>query len=239
MCTQWRRTIAGGTILFWVFKEIIKSLKKSMCKILLIKTEQNSHRRSSDFTNKVGSRAGRCHSCGQKPRVLPARLRNAIAALGPTGSSSDDRSVCDGGRTATQILTAPGETAARTESAAGTAAGGGDLVGRAGKGLGRTSALWLPVTTAPLLGGRQGHKPTLREGWGSFLCATEPTGTGAAPNTHHTQSKAMDAREPHLPSPAQHIPSAAELLFLLSSTFSLCTQGFYPGLASSIGKESS
>lgn len=64
MCTQWKRTIAGGTILFQVFKETINSLKKSMCKILLIKTKQNSYQCSLDFTNKVGSRTGDATAAG-------------------------------------------------------------------------------------------------------------------------------------------------------------------------------
>lgn len=89
MCTQWRRTIAGGTILAQVSKEIINRLKKSMCKILLIKTKQNSYQRSFDFTNKVGSRTGRC--CGRRARALPARSNSLRTCSWISGSSGTTR----------------------------------------------------------------------------------------------------------------------------------------------------
>lgn len=140
--------------------------------------------------------------------------------------------------------------AARMDSTAATAAGGGDPAGRAGKGLGRPSPLrlGLPITTALSLWGWQHHKANLHEsgsaakvGAGAASSVPQPQrGRGGAhtfppyPKQIHGHSWATSAilhRSTSQPQP--------QLLFLPSSTFSLCTQGFYPGLALSMGKENS
>lgn len=82
------RNYCWGTILLRVFRGIINSLKKSMCKILLIKTKQNPYQCSADFTNKVTSRTGRCHGHGassQAQHQPPTRVLGLAGGCGQGG----------------------------------------------------------------------------------------------------------------------------------------------------------
>lgn len=85
------RNYCWGTILPRVFRGIINSLKKSMCKILLIKTKQNPYQCSADSTNKVTSRTGRCHGHGA-PRQAQEQLPGVLWGWLGAGSTGGDRS---------------------------------------------------------------------------------------------------------------------------------------------------
>lgn len=77
------RNYCWGTILPRGFKGIINSLKKFMCKILLIKTKRNPYQCSADSTNKVTPRTGRCrgHRASSHAQEQPP-----TRVLGPAGS---------------------------------------------------------------------------------------------------------------------------------------------------------
>lgn len=86
------RNYCWGTILPRGFRGIINSLKKSMCKILLIKTKQNPYQCSADFTTKVASRTGRCHGVpSQAQEQLPTRVPGLAGSCERGGDSRRGR----------------------------------------------------------------------------------------------------------------------------------------------------
>lgn len=197
------------------FQGDIKSLKKSMCKILLIKTEQNSHQCSLDFVDKVSSRARRCHSCGQKPRVLPARLRNTTQCSWPHGQQRDEICVWAEGRR--PILTVPGEMLPGRTAQLQQLQEEETLRGGQAKALGDHHHLGLGCPS-PLLcrfGDGSITRPTCtrvgvlpRLGLGQLpLCHSPSGGWEELTHSHRTQSKSMDTRGPHPPSSTAAHPS--------------------------------
>lgn len=151
--------------------------------------------------------------------MLPTRIRIQHCSSQPCGQQRDDGSVCAGGRTATQILTVPRRKTLPGRTATAAGGGGGDP--------------WETITnfsvrcpSPPLCCFGDGGVTTctrVKCCWGGFVCATAPP----RPSTHKANPWMFIMG---------HILHRCTSLF---TPCSMCTQGFHPGLASSIRKETS
>lgn len=143
------RNYCWGTILPRVFRGIINSLKKFMCKILLIKTKPNPYQCSADFTNKVTSRTGRCrgHAAASHAQEQPPTW-----VLGLAGSCDHGALAAEGagGRWHLQSLEGQLWRLWTVRKCWGRSCGRSDQGGEGSKDLGRAGSAQAP----PLLWGQ-------------------------------------------------------------------------------------